>query len=152
MQVQNISMAQNVNPNFNGKINLLPGNLGYNPARNVRKVYDKLQALIEDKPFDLLIKQQYKTQDVWVIAQKPEDFGKKNAPKYEVLIPGAVDMDDNYRLYKYTASDLIVEAAKVAVRAYENSCAQQAVNKPKKGLFAYIAQKLTEYITGKNNV
>ena len=72
MQVQNISVSQNVNPNFKGKINVLPGNLSYNPARTVRKAYDAMQALIQDKPIDLLIKQQCEGWIIEVIFESPD--------------------------------------------------------------------------------
>ena len=151
MQVQNISVSQNVNPNFKGKINVLPGNLSYNPARTVRKAYDAMQALIQDKPIDLLIKQNYKTKNVVVLAKKPEDFGKKNAPKFEVLIPDAADMDDDYRICGYSPVDVYIQAARLAAREYEYRFLEHAVSQPKKGFFAAIGKKLKESLSGSKN-
>ena len=129
MQVQNISMSQNSRQTFQGKINIFPGNLGYNPARNVRKAYDAMQAMIQDKPLDLLITQNNKTQTVSVIAKKSEDIGIKNSPKMEVLIPGAGDMGDDYKLFNYSAVDIYIAAARTAVREYENRFMTQPTNK-----------------------
>ena len=128
MQVQNISMSQNSRQTFQGKINIFPGNLSYNPARNVRKAYDAMQAMIQDKPFDLLITQNNKTQTVSVIAKKATDIGVKDSPRMEVLIPGAADMGDDYKLFNSSAVDIYIAAAKTAVREYENRFMSKPAN------------------------
>ena len=80
-----------------------------------------------------------------------EDFGKKNAPKFEVLIPDAADMDDDYRICGYSPVEVYIQAARLAAREYEYRFLEHAVSQPKKGFFAAIGQKLKESLSGSKN-
>ena len=55
MQVQNITNSK-LNPqNFQGRIDIIPGNLSYEPAKNLRKAYSVLSEMIKDKPYNLYV-------------------------------------------------------------------------------------------------
>ena len=99
MQVQNISTSQVSTPNFQGKINIIPGDLSYEPAKYVRKDYSAMEAKIKDKPFDLFLKQKNGT--VSVRAQKEKDFIRNKGIKAEV------DVSNNADIYESVTNSVI---------------------------------------------
>ena len=92
MQVQNISNVKSSNQNFQGKINIIPGDLSYLPAQYVRKAYNAMETQIKDKPFDLFIKQNHQDRSVSIIAQKEGDALKKNALRTEQILSDDADI------------------------------------------------------------
>lgn len=89
MKIQNISQAQQNKQNFQGKINIIPGDLSYLPAKYVRNAYDAMEKQIQNKPFDLFIIQNHKQNTVSIIARNgnkgmfAEAVIDKNADIYE---------------------------------------------------------------------
>ncbi len=92
MQVHNISNSQSSKQNFQGKINIIPGDLSYLPAKYVRKAYSSMEKQIKDKPFDLFIKQNHKENKVGITAQREKDIHNKNALKSEVFVASDADV------------------------------------------------------------
>ncbi len=80
MQVQNISNPQTKLQSFQGKIDIIPGDLSYQAAKNVRKAYSAMSEVIKEKPYNLLIRQNHKRNSIDIIAQDSKTFGKKNPP------------------------------------------------------------------------
>ena len=77
MQVQNISNSQSARTNFQGKINIIPGDLSYEPAKYVRKAYNVIADTIKSKPYDVFLKQkngyvQVTAQKKWIISKIKE--------------------------------------------------------------------------------
>ncbi|MBO8430372.1 hypothetical protein IAC76_03205 [Spirochaetes bacterium] len=102
MQVQNISNSQSARTNFQGKINIIPGDLSYEPAKYVRKAYNVIADTIKSKPYDVFLKQ--KNGYVQVTAQKEMDYFKNKGIKVELQVPNNADnyIDTvNYLVVKY---------------------------------------------------
>jgi len=73
------------NQSFNGRIAIVD-ELSAEPCKYVRKILPRIKSLIQDKPFDLFIKENYKDNNISFIAQKPHHFGKKNKPISEYTV------------------------------------------------------------------
>lgn len=111
MQLQNISNIQNNKQNFQGKINITPGDLSYLPAKYVRKAYNAMESKIKDKPFDLFIKQNHQDRTVSIIAQKESEALKKNALKTEHFVSADADLYES--------------VANLVIREHEEKLAKQ---------------------------
>ena len=105
MQIQNITNSQ-LNPqNFQGRIDIIPGNLSYEPAKNLRKAYNALSEMIKDKPYNLYVRQEHKYSSISLIVQKEKNFIRNKGPKAE---------------YVFSANDDRFEsAAKSVIESYE---------------------------------
>lgn len=111
MQIQNISNSQQNTQNFQGKINITPGDLSYLPAKYVRKSYNAMQEQIKNKPFDLFIKQNHQERNVSIMAQKESDALKKNALRTEHFVSDEADLYES--------------VAKLVVREHEEKLQSQ---------------------------
>lgn len=115
MQIQSIDKSQHYNNMaFQGNVNIV-NDLSYLPCKYVRKSYDSIVKMMEDKPFDLFIKQEHKTGNLHFIAKKPEHVFKKDAPCINSIIGDASRMDDGE-----STKDLYVAVARDAVNGYDN--------------------------------
>ncbi|MBS5801686.1 MAG: hypothetical protein KIC80_01545 [Brachyspira sp.] len=141
MQVQNNSGSQVTHQSFKGKIDIMPGNLSYNPSKCVRKAYNSLEKMIKDKPFDLFIRQDAKTDTVRLIAQKPEHYGRKNKPIAEAVISGAAKLEDSAAEPKYSASGLYISVAKEAISEYEKKFPVMSFSEKAKKFFNNLGSK-----------
>ncbi len=120
MQVQNITNSK-LNPqNFQGRIDIIPGNLSYEPAKNLRKAYSVLSEMIKDKPYNLYVRQEYKYNNISLIVQKEKNFIRNKGLKVE---------------YVFSANDDRFEsAAKSAIKSYEETLSTSLNQKFKNGL------------------
>lgn len=120
MQVQNITNSK-LNPqNFQGRIDIIPGNLSYEPAKNLRKAYSVLSEMIKDKPYNLYVRQEYKYNNINLIVQKEKNFIRNKGLKVE---------------YVFSANDDRFEsAAKSAIKSYEETLSTSLNQKFKNGL------------------
>lgn len=140
MQVQKISNTQNNNQNFQGKINIIPGDLSYMPAKYVRKAYNAMEEQIKDKPFDLFIRQNHKDNTVILTVQKEKDALKNSGLKTMTAI--SQDADD----YESVSKDLI------------NKHEEKIKNSPKtfgeklKGFFKKVGQRFLEVIQDEDEI
>lgn len=141
MQVQNNSGSQVTHQYFKGKFDIMPGNLSYNPSKCVRKAYSSLEKMIKDKPFDLFIRQDAKTDTVRLIAQKPEHYGRKNKPIAEAVISGAAKLEDNAAETKDSASGLYISVAKEAISEYEKKFPEMSLGEKAKKFFNNLGRK-----------
>ncbi len=141
MQVQNNSGSQVTHQSFKGKIDIMPGNLSYNPSKCVRKAYNSLEKMIKDKPFDLFIRQDAKTDTVRLIAQKPEHYFRKNKPIAEAVISGAAKLEDSAAEPKYSASGLYISVAKEAISEYEKKFPVMSFSEKAKKFFNNLGSK-----------
>ncbi len=105
MQVQKVTNS-NITPSFQGKIDIIPGDLSYEPVKYLRKAYTSMEMLIKDKPYNLYIRQNHRENTVSVIAQNEKDFLKNRGVRTVAVVPASAD------LYK--------EAALGAAYAYED--------------------------------
>ncbi len=105
MKVQNITNSQFNSPEFKGKIDIIPGDLSYEPAKYVRKAYNSLQEMIKDKPYNLYIRQNHKNHTVNIIAQKEDNFIKNKGIKAEGMLS--------------SSADLYEEVASLVINSYE---------------------------------
>lgn len=105
MQVQNITNLQFNSPKFKGKLDIIPGDLSYEPAKNVRKAYNSLQEMIKDKPYNLYIRQNHKNNTVKITAQKEKHFIKNKGLKAEGFLS--------------SSADLYEEVASLVINSYE---------------------------------
>lgn len=103
MQVQKISNAQNNNQNFKGKIDIIPGDLSYLPAKYVRKAYNAMEEQIKDKPFDLFIRQNHKNRTVTLTVQKEKDALKNTGIRTSAEV--SQDADDYESVSKYLINE-----------------------------------------------
>lgn len=124
MQVQNISSHHN-KTSFNGTINIIPGDLSYYPARCVRKAYASIKKLINDKPFDLFIRQNHEDGSVSIIAQKARPFWRKNKPSVESSIADVAHKDIGTCIGDRDVVDLYIAVAKNTVLKYEEKYPQK---------------------------
>lgn len=92
MQVKNITNSQLNLQNFQGRIDIIPGDLSYEPAKYVRKAYNSLTELIKDKPYNLYIRQNHKNHNVKLILQKEDSFIKDKGFKAEGCISDDADL------------------------------------------------------------
>lgn len=122
MQVPAISNVQSNNQTFQGRINIV-NDLSYNPCRYVRKAYDSISKELGDKPFDLFIKQDYKTNSLLFIAQKMQHAGRKNKPFVKNVIANAQELDQG----EYT-TDLYAAVARETINSYNDKFASKTVN------------------------
>ena len=85
MHIQNITNSQLNQQNFQGKIDIIPGNLSYEPAKNLRKAYNTLSELIKDKPYNLYVRQKYNDNhnNISLIVQTEDNFIRNKGPKIE---------------------------------------------------------------------
>ena len=122
MQVPAISNVQSNKQIFQGRINII-NDLSYNPCRYVRKAYDSISKELGDKPFDLFIKQDYKTKSLLFIAQKMQHAGRKNKPFVKNVIANAQELDQS----EYT-TDLYAAVARETINSYNDKFASKTVN------------------------
>lgn len=122
MQVPAISNVQSNKQIFQGSINII-NDLSYNPCRYVRKAYDSISKELGDKPFDLFIKQDYKTNSLLFIAQKMQHAGRKNKPFVKNVIANAQELDQG----EYT-TDLYAAVARETINSYNDKFASKTVN------------------------
>lgn len=122
MQVPAISNVQSNSQTFQGRINIV-NDLSYNPCRYVRKAYDSISKELGDKPFDLFIKQDYKTNSLLFIAQKMQHAGRKNKPFVKNVIANAQELDQG----EYT-TDLYAAVARETINSYNDKFASKTVN------------------------
>lgn len=106
MKVHNLTNSQYTSPNFQGRIDILPGNLSYEPTKYIRKAYKSMEELIKDKPYNLYIRQDHQNNTVKIIAQTEDNFIKNKGIKAES--------------YMSSSADLYEDAAKTVVASYEN--------------------------------
>lgn len=120
MQIQNITNSQ-LNPqNFQGRIDVLPGNLSYVPAKNLRKAYNTLSEMIKNKPYNLYVRQIYKYNDISIVIQTENNFIRNKGPKVE---------------YVFSANDDRFESAtKSVIKSYEEIQSTPLSKKIKNGL------------------
>lgn len=88
MSVQAISQRNNqnnYNPNFKGK--LLGSGFDILEQYRIDKLGKTLNAMVEEAPCDLIILQNKRKGIVRIIAQKAEDFNKKQGTYTEVTLP-----------------------------------------------------------------
>lgn len=115
MQIQAIDKSQHSNNmTFQGSVNIV-NDLSYLPCKYVRKSYDSLVKMMEDKPFDLFIKQDHKTGNLHFIAKKPEHAYKKDAPCSDGIICEASRMDHGEH-----TKDLYIAVARDSVNGYDD--------------------------------
>lgn len=122
MQVPAISNVQSNSQTFQGRINIV-NDLSYNPCKYVRKAYDSISKELGDKPFDLFIKQDYKTNSLLFIAQKMQHAGRKNKPFIKNIITNAQELDQG----EYT-TDLYAAVARETINSYNDKFASKTVN------------------------
>lgn len=91
MLIQSSISNQN-KQNFQGKIDIMPGDLSYAPAKYVRKAYSAIEEKIKDKPFDLFIRQNHGKNNVTVTAQKGKDWNRNKGLKVEALVADKADV------------------------------------------------------------
>lgn len=130
MLVQNITNSKFNPQNFQGRIDVIPGNLSYEPAKNLRKAYNVLSEMIKDKPYNLYVRQEYKYNDISMIVQTEKDFIRNKGLKVE----GVFSAND----------DSFESTAKSIVKSYDEDFKKQSKplsKKIKKGL-DIIGQKL----------
>ena len=96
MRVEKMNSSQFTSTNFNGKTNIIPGDLSYEPAKYLGKAYKSIENMIKDKNFDLFIKQNHQQNTVSIIARQ----GKKRM-FLEAVIPKDAD------IYEDTAKEVI---------------------------------------------
>lgn len=114
MQIQNITNSQFNPPNFNGKfglipekskilnhskIDIIPGDLSYEPAKNLRKSYDALLEMLKDKPYNLYIRQDHKNNTVKMTAQKENHFVRNKGPKAEGEFSATADLYEDVAVF-----------------------------------------------------
>lgn len=92
MQVQNIKNSQYNSQNFQGRIDIIPGDLSYEPAKYVRKAYNAMENLIKDKPYNLYIRQNHKQNNVSLIVQTEDQFIKNKGLRTEGIVSSNMDM------------------------------------------------------------
>jgi len=97
--------------------------------------------MIKDKPFDLFIRQDVKTDTVRLIAQKPEHYGRKNKPIAEAVISGAAKLEDSAAEPKYSASGLYISVAKEAISEYEKKFPVMSFSEKAKKFFNNLGSK-----------
>lgn len=120
MQIQNITNSQSNPQNFQGRIDIIPGNLSYEPAKNLRKAYNALSEMIKDKPYNLYVRQEYKYNNISLIVQTEKNFIRNKEPKVE---------------YVFSANnDRFESAAKSAIKSYEETQSISLSQKIKNGL------------------
>ena len=116
MQVSAISQSQQQNKHsFQGRVDIV-NDLSYLPCKYVRKAYDSMSKMIEDKPFDLFIFQDYKLGNLKFVAQKTEHLGKKNKPLIKYQIGNAQYADNGHN-----TSDLYISVAKHTIEDYSKA-------------------------------
>ena len=101
MQVQNITNSQLNSQNFQGRIDIIPGDLSYEPAKYVRKAYNAMENLIKDKPYNIYIRQNHKQNNVSLIVQREDHIIKNKGIKAEGTVSKNAD------LYESLAEHLI---------------------------------------------
>lgn len=92
MQVQNIKNSQYNSQNFQGRIDIIPGDLSYEPAKYVRKAYNAMENLIKNKPYNLYIRQNHKQNNVSLIVQTEDQFIKNKGLRTEGIVSSNMDM------------------------------------------------------------
>ena len=112
MQIPAISATQSNNQSFQGKVNIV-NDLSYLPCKYVRTAYDSISKMVEDKPFDIFIKQNHKDKSLSFIAKRPEHVGLKNKPVVEYSIANASEMDNQEK-----TTDLYISVAKQSIEDY----------------------------------
>ena len=130
MLIQSISNQNK--QNFQGKIDIMPGDLSYTPAKYVRKAYSAIQEKIKDKPFDLFIRQNHGKHNVTVTAQKEKDWMRNKGLKEEVLV---ADQADVYEAVALSLIQQYEEKMNIAKPTFTDKCKQ---------FFNKLGQKLTQ--------
>ena len=92
MQVNSITKSQYNSPVYKGKIDIIPGDLSYEPVKYLRKSYNALAEIIKDKPFNFYIRQNHKDKTVSVIAQKEKDYLKNRGIRTEGVFSSSEDL------------------------------------------------------------
>lgn len=125
MKIQNNTISQQNQTNFQGKINIIPGDLSYYPTKYMKKAYNSINELIKDKPFDLFVKQDYKTDSIKMTAKKQKNFWDKKTPEITNTIANASNKNNNSEL----TSDLYIAVAKRTIKEYEDNFPQKTSGK-----------------------
>lgn len=121
MQIQAVSTIQSNNQNFQGKVNIV-NDLSYLPCKYVRNAYDSISKMVEDKPFDIFIRQNHKDKSLSFIAKRPEHVGLKRRPLVEYSISNASEMDN-----KEKTTDLYIAVAKKSIDEYSEKFHQKTL-------------------------
>ena len=132
MQVQNTIYSRTNPENFKGKIDIIPGNLSYEPAKHVRKAYNTLTEMIKDKPYNMYIRQHHRHNTIKLTIQTEDSFIKNKGLKVE---GGFNANDDSY-----------VEVAESLIKGYEEKSKKQSspLRKKIKAGLDLICNKLLE--------
>ena len=109
MQVQNVKNS-NMTPAFKGKVDIIPGDLSYKPAKYVRKAYNTIENIVKDKPYNLYIRQNHKEDTVSVIAQKESDFIKNRGLRVEYAASSSLDVYGKLAALAADTYDLMANA------------------------------------------
>lgn len=146
MQIPSISNTQPKNQTFQGNINIV-NDLSYLPCKYVRKAYDSMAKMIEDKPFDLFIKQDHKNKTLNFIAKKPEDLGKIKKPFVKNIILDAPNLDNG----QYT-EDLYKTVAKETIDTYNTMYPTYTKGEKIKRFFNKLANEIVEAFQDKDEI
>ena len=132
MQVQNTIYSRTNPENFKGRIDIIPGNLSYEPAKYVRNAYNTLTELIKDKPYNMYIRQLHKNNDIKLTIQTEDSFIKNKGLKVEGVFKAN--------------KDSYVEVAESLIKGYEEKSKKQSspLRKKIKAGLDLICNKLLE--------